>query len=63
MDSRLWKRKYRLWSEETRFETKCWGDWVSQLVKQMTLDFSSGHDLRVMSLSPKSGSVLGVEPA
>ena len=27
----------------------------------MTLDFSSGHDLRVVRLSPKSGSVLSMD--
>ena len=40
-----------------------WGTWVAQLVKHPTLDFGSGHDLRVMRLSRVSGSVLGVEPA
>lgn len=33
------------------------------MVKCPTLDFSSGHDLRVVGLSPTSGSVLGLEPA
>ena len=33
--------------------------WLSQL----TLDFGSGHDLMVMTLSPTLGSVLGMEPA
>ena len=37
------------------------GSWVAQLVKQPTIDFSSGHDLRVMGLSPKSVSPLGRE--
>ena len=40
-----------------------WGAWVAQLVKQLTLGFSSGHDLRVMRLSPTSGSMLGMESA
>ena len=31
---------------------------MAQLVKHMTLDFSSGHDFRVMRLSPELGSVL-----
>ena len=31
--------------------------------KHPTLDFSSGHGLRVMKASPKSGSALGMEPA
>ena len=33
--------------------------WLSQL----SVDFSSGHDLRVMKLSPASGSALNMEPA
>ena len=36
---------------------------MAQSVKYPTLDFGSGHDLRVVRLSPKLGSVLGVEPA
>jgi len=39
------------------------GAWVAQSVKCPTLDFGSGHDLRVGRLSPILGSVLGVEPA
>ena len=27
-----------------------WGTWVAQLVGNLTLDFSSGHDLRVVPL-------------
>ena len=30
--------------------------WVAQLIKRLTLDFSSGHDLRVLGWSPTSGS-------
>ena len=37
-------------------------DWVAQLVEHPTLDFSSGHDPRVMGSSPVSGSTLNVEP-
>jgi len=37
--------------------------WVAQLVKCPTLDFGSGHDLRVVRSSPMSGSTLGMEPA
>ena len=29
-----------------------WGDWVAQLVKPLTLDFGSGHDLRVHEFKP-----------
>ena len=35
------------------------GAWVAQC---QTLDFSSGHDLRVVRLSLASGSALGLEP-
>ena len=38
------------------------GAWVVQSVKCLTLDFSSGLDLTVLSLSPTWGSMLGVEP-
>ena len=38
-----------------------WGAWVAQPVKCLTLDFSSGRDLTVMRLSPKSGSTLTME--
>ena len=36
---------------------------MAQLVKRLTLDLGSGHDLRGMRLSLVSGSVLGVKPA
>ena len=36
------------------------GALVDQLVKHPTPDYSSGHDLRVVRLSPKSGSTLGM---
>ena len=39
------------------------GVWVAQSVKCPTLDFSSGHDLRVVGLSPASGSKLSGESA
>ena len=37
-------------------------NWVAQLVKRLTLDLSSGLDLRVVTLSPALGSMLGMEP-
>ena len=38
------------------------GGWVAQLLEiKMALDFSSGHDLRVMRWSPLSGSMLSEE--
>ena len=36
---------------------------MAQLVKYLTLDFSSGHDLRVVGLSLEWGSVLSTESA
>ena len=39
------------------------GAWVTQSVEHQILDFGSGHDPRVVELSPVSGSKLSVEPA
>ena len=36
--------------------------WVAQLDKGLTLDFGSGHDLRVVRSNPWLCSTLGVEP-
>ena len=48
--------------EESRFhslslstKSLCVGAWVAQSVEHLTLDFISGHDLRVMRLSPMLG--------
>ena len=41
----------------------CRGAWVAQLVDHLTLDFDSGHDPRVVGLSPTLGSMPSVEPA
>jgi len=38
------------------------GAWMAQSAKRPTLDLSSGRDLRVVSLSPALGSMLGGEP-
>ena len=46
-----------------RIQKRGGGASVAQLVKRLTLDFGSGHDLRVVRLSPTSGSALGVKPA
>ena len=40
-----------------------WGPWVAQLVKHLTLDFSSSHDLRVVRSRSALDSALGKEPA
>ena len=37
--------------------------WEAQSVKPSTLDFSSGHDLRVVWSNPMSDFTLGMEPA
>ena len=39
------------------------GAWVAQLVECLTLDFVSGHDPRVVGLSPAGGITLSVESA
>lgn len=39
------------------------GTWVAQFVKHLTLNFGSGHDLRVVRSSPASGSMLSEESA
>ena len=36
-----------------------WGAWVAQMVERLTLDFSSGHGLKVVGCSPVSGSAEG----
>ena len=44
-------------------KNKLSGTWVAQLVECLTLDFSLGHGLRVMELSPILGSLLSEESA
>ena len=41
----------------------CWGAWVAQSVENLTLDFDSGHDPRIVRSSPVSRSQPNVEPA
>ena len=36
---------------------------MAQSAMLLNLDFGSDHDLRVVRLSPTSGSIFGVEPA
>ena len=36
---------------------------MAQLVKHLTFDFGSDHDLRVVRWSPAVGSMLAMEPA
>ena len=37
--------------------------WVAELVKHLTLDFSTGHDLIVVGSTPALGSALDMEAA
>ena len=39
------------------------GAWVAQSVEHLTFGFGSGHDPRVVGLSPMSGYMLSTEPA
>ena len=39
------------------------GTWVTQPIERLTLDFGSGHDLRVMGSSPALDSSVSGEPA
>ena len=48
---------------EVGLEGKGRGAWVTHLVEQGTLDFSSGHDLWVVGWSLASGSELSIESA
>lgn len=43
-------------------KTRDWGTWLAQSVKHPRLNFSSGHDFRVLRLSLVSCSVLGMDP-
>ena len=43
--------------------SKSMGTSVAQLVVQLTLDFGSGNDLRVMRLSPMLGCMLSMDHA
>ena len=38
------------------------GSWVAQLAEDLTLDFHSGHDLRVVKSSPELCSTLSMDP-
>ena len=39
------------------------GAWMAQSIKYLNLGFGSGHDLRVLRLSPASGFSLSMESA
>ena len=56
------KYKANLYSEFQFYKAVFRGAWVAHSVRHPTLDFDSGHDLRVVGLSSTSGSKLSVEP-
>ena len=42
----------------------CWGAWVVQSIKRLTLDFGSGHDLTDHEFKPRVGfTAVDTEPA
>ena len=53
--------KHKIWLISVKVYTG--SAWVAQLVEHPTLDFSSGHDLRVVGSSPESGSMLSRKAA
>ena len=58
----LFLRIFTLWADLPKPKmSNTQGTWVTQLVKHLTLGFSSGHDLWVLGWSPKSGTVLSME--
>ena len=48
------KKQENYYLRENRINRILRGTWVAQAVKQPTLDFSSGYDLRVVRLSPRA---------
>ena len=47
--------KFSLKNQNKRCQKKKWGTWVSQLVKCLALDLSSGHGLVVCGFEPRIG--------
>lgn len=47
---------FRMEVERKRYIQKdgCWGNWMAQVVKHLTLDLEQVHDLRVIISSPAS---------
>ena len=45
----------KMFIREMQIKTTMRGAWDTQLVKHLTLDFSSGHDLTVRGLEPHMG--------
>ena len=59
-DMRIGKQKKRAtkygWNLEDTQSMEMWGAWVAQLVKCLTLDLSSGHDLVVSRVRAPRGA-------
>ena len=45
----------REWAWAILLRCRFWGTWVAQLVKPLTLDFGSGHDLMVCAFKTGAG--------
>ena len=53
-----------IYNVDVSFKNMCiWDTWVAHSVRHPALDFSSGHDLRVVRSSPVSDSSLSQESA
>ena len=61
--SALPKLRFLLSQRTNVLKTFFRGAWVAQSVEHLTLDFGSGHDPRVMGLSPMLGLTVIMEPA
>ena len=60
LSNSIWLFLFAFVAESENYKWR--GIWVAWLVKRLTLDLSSGLDLRVVSSSSTSCSMLGVEP-
>ena len=49
-------------NKNDKFKKVIRGAWMTQSVKSLNLDLSSGHDLRVLNSNPVLGSMLGMKP-
>lgn len=48
--------------KEVHSKSKTWDAWGTQQVECLSLDFGSGHDLKVKGSSPVSGSAQSMQP-
>ena len=52
INKRCWDFKHIKTEKVSQTHLLFWGTWVARFIKPLTLDFSSGQDLRVVRLSP-----------